>query len=119
VDPYTLLRLLKGKLAEGGVIVSSIPNIRYYRTFTKFVIHGEWDYKDHGILDRTHLRFFTKKSIIKMWEQLGFRILLTKGIHPTSSRTCKLLQVFTFGLFSDIRYKHFVSIVKAGANGAV
>ena len=112
VDPYSLLTLLKSKLAKDGVIITSIPNIRYYRVFTKFVLHGNWDYKDQGVLDKTHLRFFTYKSIIKMFEQLEFEILLIKGIHPTSSRTCKLIQLLTFSIFSDIKYKHFVSVIR-------
>lgn len=116
VDPYSLLSLLKSKLANGGVIISSIPNIRYYTVFKDFVLHGNWDYKDQGIMDRTHLRFFTRKSIIKTFEQLDFEILTMKGIHPTSSSTCKLLQLFTFGFFSDIKYKHFVSIVSPNSH---
>jgi 2-polyprenyl-3-methyl-5-hydroxy-6-metoxy-1,4-benzoquinol methylase len=91
VDPYSLLTLLKTNLAKDGVIITSIPNIRYYRVFTNFVLHGNWGYKDQGVMDKTHLRFFTYKSIIKMFEQLEFEILLIKGIHPTSSRTCKVL----------------------------
>jgi len=112
VDPYSLLTSLKAKLTRDGVIITSIPNIRYYSVFRDFVLHGNWDYKSQGIMDKTHLRFFTYKSITKMFKQLDFEILLTKGIHPTSSRTCKLMQLFTFGIFSDIRYKHFVSVVK-------
>jgi 2-polyprenyl-3-methyl-5-hydroxy-6-metoxy-1,4-benzoquinol methylase len=111
VDPYSLLTSLKTKLIKDGVIVTSIPNIRYYTVFRDFALHGNWDYKDQGIMDKTHLRFFTKKSIMKMFDQLEFNVLLTKGIHPTSSRTCKLLQLLTFGMFSDVKYKHFVSII--------
>ena len=116
-DPYTLLDSLKSKLAEGGVIVTSIPNIRYFTVFRNFVLHGNWDYKDQGIMDRTHLRFFTYKSIIKMFNNLNFNIQLTKGIHPTSSLTCKVLNVLTFGIFSDVKYKHFVSVVSVNVNG--
>lgn len=112
VDPYSLLNSLKSKAAIGGVFVTSIPNIRYYSVFKDFVFHGNWDYKDQGVLDKTHLRFFTYKSILKMWDELGFEILLTKGIHSTRSRTCRILQLLTFNFFSDIRYKHFVSIVR-------
>jgi 2-polyprenyl-3-methyl-5-hydroxy-6-metoxy-1,4-benzoquinol methylase len=112
VDPYSLLTLLKTKLAKDGVIITSIPNIRYYRVFTNFILHGNWDYKNQGVMDKAHLRFFTYKSIIKMFKELEFEVLLTKGIHPTSSRTCKIIQLLTFNIFSDIKYKHFVSIVR-------
>lgn len=112
VDPYSLLTLLKPKLTKDGVIVTSIPNIRYYTVFKDLVLHGNWDYQEQGIMDKTHLRFFTRKSIIKTFEQLDFEILTMKGLHPTSSSTFKLLQLLTFGFFSDTRFKHFVNIVK-------
>ena len=112
IDPYTLLCALKNKLSSRGVIIASIPNIRYYRTFIEFVIHGNWDYKDHGILDRTHLRFFTYKSILKMLKTLGFEILTLEGIHPTSSRTFRILNLLLLNSIKDIRYKHFAMVVK-------
>jgi len=112
VDPYSLLCSVKAKLIEKGVIIASLPNIRYYRTFIDFVIHGNWDYKDHGILDKTHLRFFTRKSIIKMFNQLGFEILELEGVHPTSSRTFRLLNMILLNSFFDVRYKHFVVVVR-------
>ena len=114
LDPSALLSALKNKLSNKGVIVASIPNIRYYRTFFDLVIHGNWDYKDHGILDRTHLRFFTYKSIVKMLKLLDFEILVLEGIHPTSSRTFKVLNVALLNSLADIRYKHFAVVVKPG-----
>ncbi len=112
IDPYNLLNEVKTKLTTNGVIVASIPNVRYYRTFIKFVLHGNWDYEDHGILDKTHLRFFTYKSIRKMMRDLGFDILVLEGIHPTSSRTFKLLNVALLSALSDVRWKHFALVIR-------
>jgi len=112
VDPYSLLIAMKQKLTSKGVIIASIPNIRYYRTFVDFALHGNWDYVDQGILDKTHLRFFTYKSIVKMFDQLGFEILLIEGIHPTSSRTLRVLNTLLLNRFADVRYIHFACIVR-------
>ena len=112
VDPYSLLCVLKTKLAKQGVIVASIPNIRYYRSFVKFVVHGNWDYKDHGILDKTHLRFFTYKSIVKLFNKLAFEISKIEGIHPTSSRTFKVLNMLLLSTIGDVRYKHFAVVAR-------
>jgi len=114
-DPYTLLTSLKSKLTRDGVIISSIPNIRYYTVFRDYVVHGNWDYRDQGVMDRTHLRFFTYKSIVKMFELLDFELLRIEGAHPTSSRSCRILRWLTFNVLSDIRHKHFITIVKAGS----
>jgi 2-polyprenyl-3-methyl-5-hydroxy-6-metoxy-1,4-benzoquinol methylase len=110
VDPYSLLRAVKSKLTPTGVVVASIPNIRYYRAFLKFVVHGDWQYEDQGIMDRTHVRFFTHKSITDTFQRLGYRILTLEGIHPTSSRTYKLLNGILLNALWDVRYKHFAVV---------
>lgn len=111
-DPESLLSALKAKLTANGVVVASIPNIRYYRVFMQLVLHGNWDYKDQGILDRTHLRFYTQKSIVKMFDRLNYEILRMEGIHPTSSRTFKILNVILFNSIADVKYKHFTVVAR-------
>lgn len=112
VNPYELLLLVKKKLTKKGVIVTSIPNIRFYRTFKDFVLRGEWDYQNKGVLDKTHLRFFTCKSILKMFDDLDFEIVMFEGIHATRSRNLKIINFFTFNFFADTKYLHYLSIVK-------
>lgn len=110
VDPYSLLLAVKPKLTASGVVVASIPNIRYYDTFVRFVVHGDWQYEDQGILDSTHLRFFTRKSIIDTFERLEYRILTMEGIHPTRSRTYKLLNRLLVNTIRDVKYMHFAVV---------
>jgi len=112
VDPYSLLNALKSKLSKTGVVVTSIPNIRYWSNFKEFVLKGNWDYKEQGIMDKTHLRFFTRKSNIKMFKKLNFQILQFEGIHPTSSITYKLTNLFLLNFLSDVKYKHYVTVAK-------
>jgi 2-polyprenyl-3-methyl-5-hydroxy-6-metoxy-1,4-benzoquinol methylase len=119
-DPYSLLLAVKPKLTRNGVVVASIPNIRYYRKFVKFVVHGDWQYEDQGILDKTHLRFFTRKSIVATFERLGYGILVMEGMHPTSSRTYRWLNAILFNALADVRYLQFAVVAKprAGSSGA-
>lgn len=112
VDPYTLLKKIKSKICGNGIVLASIPNIRYYRAFVSYALKGEWPYKEHGIFDKTHLRFFTYKSIIKMFDDTGYEILLIEGIHRTSSRTYKLLNCLLFNSLRDVGYKHFAVVAK-------
>lgn len=110
VDPYSLLRKIKRKIAPQGVIVSSIPNVRYFRNLFNIVVRGEWRYEEAGIMDKTHLRFFTRKSIAEMFASLGYRILRFEGINPTSSWRLKLLNLLTFGFFTDTKYMQFCCV---------
>ncbi|MBF0426875.1 MAG: class I SAM-dependent methyltransferase [Magnetococcales bacterium] len=73
VDPVGVLKRLRPFLSPRGVIVASIPNIRYY-AMLNHVIEGNWTYADSGILDRTHLRFFTIREMVNMLSAGGFKL---------------------------------------------
>ena len=110
INPYSILENINPKLKENGKIISSIPNIRYFRTFFKLIFKGEWTYQDRGILDRTHLRFFTKKSIIDMFDNAGYCVELHEGLKPSKSLRPVLFNIpFLFSAM-DIKYMQFVTI---------
>ena len=112
VDPYTILLSMKKKLRRGGVIVCSLPNIRYYRQLRELVVHKQWKYQDAGILDRTHLRFFTERSIKDMFRNLDFELILFKGMNPARSRNLRLLNALLLGALSDTRYPKFACVAR-------
>lgn len=112
--PWEVLAMSKKLLRSGGVIVSSIPNFRYISNLiTEIVLEGEFRYKPNGgILDDTHIRFFTSKSILRMFNDLGYRVLIHKGLHPCRSWKEKLVIFLSFGILNDSRYKQFATVVK-------
>lgn len=112
VDPYRMLTAIKTKIASGGVVVCSIPNIRYFRNLFQLVIRGEWRYEEAGIMDKTHLRFFTRKSIAEMFASLGYRICRLEGINATPSWRVALFNVATLGFFEDTRYLQFCCVAE-------
>lgn len=112
IDPYTILDSLKQKLTSEGVIVSSIPNIRYFRNLYDFVINKNWDYTDSGIMDKTHYRFFTVKSIRKMYENLGYKIIKHEGINPSRSIRPLLWNIITLNAFWDIKFCQFATVAQ-------
>jgi SAM-dependent methyltransferase len=111
-DPYTVLKKIKTKLTDKGVVVSSLPNIRYFRNFFDLVFRRNWDYTERGIMDFTHFRFFTINSIRKMYENLDYEIMTLEGINPTKSLKPWPIIILTLGLFSDIKYLQFVTVAK-------
>jgi SAM-dependent methyltransferase len=74
VDPHAVLCALRGYLKPGGLVICSIPNVRHARVVLPLLFAGDWTYKDDGILDRTHLRFFTRKTAVSLVQGAGFRI---------------------------------------------
>jgi len=73
VDPWSVVRSLKKHLTEDGVFMTSIPNVQYHKVLTG-LLKGRWEYTEAGILDRTHLRFFTRKSAIELFTENGYTI---------------------------------------------
>jgi|26BtaG_2_1085354.scaffolds.fasta_scaffold03391_2 hypothetical protein len=95
--------------AGGGLIIASIPNIRSIKVLFPLVILGEFEYADSGILDRTHLVFFTKKSVLQLFKDCGMpdvEIRAGGPVNLASAKTVmgKLTAIFnlaTFRLFQD------------------
>jgi len=73
-DPWKIIQQLVEYLKRDGVIIASIPNIRHYSSVNNLLFKGYWPYRDRGIHDRTHLRFFTKKNIIELFQDAGLNI---------------------------------------------
>ena len=74
VDPWETLSLAADNLSENGVMIASIPNIRFYNSLFNIAILGKWPYRDRGTHDRTHLRFFTIHNIKELFSQAGLVI---------------------------------------------
>lgn len=73
IDPWTTLIDLKEKLSRDGRLVVSLPNAQNWG-FVSNLLEGKWDYRGEGILDRTHLRFFTRKSVEELFWNAGLCI---------------------------------------------
>jgi len=72
---------LKCKLTKRGAIVMSVPNVRFLPNLFELMVMKDWRYREAGILDKTHLRFFTYKSLIRTLEHSGWSIDIIKGIN--------------------------------------
>ncbi len=73
-DPWAVLRAIRPLLSARGVILASIPNVRHISTLYRLAILGDWPDRERGIHDRTHLRFFTRRSIRRLFVECGYHI---------------------------------------------
>lgn len=78
VDPWQVLLNIKRYLKSDGKILVSIPNVMHI-SVVKNLINGNWTYEDAGILDKTHMRFFTLKEIHKMFRDTGYCDIYVAG----------------------------------------
>lgn len=72
-DPASVLAKLKPYFADGGYAVAAIPNIVHASVIMEMAL-GHFDYRDEGLLDATHIHFFTRASVYEVFERAGFLI---------------------------------------------
>ena len=113
--PEDSLKKIKTKLSDNGVIISSIPNIRSHKVITRFIFQGDWKYQKSGVMDYTHLRFFTSKSIKRMYENNGFEIVEHFGINKSKSLMPYVYNILLFCTALDCFYPQFATIAKKSA----
>lgn len=74
VDPWALVARVRPTLAPAGSVVACIPNMQHWSVIARLVT-GELRYEDAGLLDRTHLRWFTRTTIAEMFRDAGYAIV--------------------------------------------
>lgn len=72
-DPDRALERLLPLLTDGGQVIVSVPNMRFYLVLARLIV-DRWAYTDSGVRDRTHLRIFTRRSLVRMLENNGLRV---------------------------------------------
>ena len=87
--PEKTLAQVRQRLAPDGAALVSLPNVAYWRMRLE-LLRGRFDYTDTGLLDRTHVRFFTLKTATEMFTGAGFRIAHIAVTPPTVPRFGRL-----------------------------
>jgi 2-polyprenyl-3-methyl-5-hydroxy-6-metoxy-1,4-benzoquinol methylase len=72
-EPWRLLEQIRDVIGERGVLIASVPNFGHWYARARTAL-GLFDYDQRGVLDRGHLRFFTRRSFIRQLRDAGFRI---------------------------------------------
>jgi len=115
-DHHKFYNQVKIKCVKGAYMIGSIPNVRYIGNLHEVLIKRDWKYKNEGILDRTHLRFFTLKSITRDFLDNQYYIEKLYGINKTSFSRKSLyglkMILFQFFLGEDTQYLQFGFRVK-------
>lgn len=117
-DPDEFLESIKLKLRTNAYIIGSVPDVRYAWNLYDLLVKKDWKYTDSGILDRTHLKFFTEISLRRLLKIHNFDIEKFHGINSVfvSAKSPKelffsfvfaMLIFLSFGFYQDIRFLQF------------
>lgn len=111
VDPWQILGYVQTLLNPRGVVVASIPNVRYWGHLRHVLIEHDWKYENSGIRDKTHLRFFTRKSIIRLFREGGYHVSRIEGINKSRFTSgYQFLRRVVKPLFTDTEYLQFAVV---------
>lgn len=110
LEPEDLLIALHEHLLPGGRVLATIPSIQYAPVVWR-LIRGRWDYADIGILDRTHVRFFTRATMCEMFERAGYVVESCTGTGSVDRFVRKLAKPFVRAL-GNAQYLQFVVVAR-------
>ena len=113
VDPWTVVRRASPLLKPGGRLILSVPNIRNWKFIWRLLSRGDFHYRDAGLLDRTHLRFFVRETARDLAAAGG---LVPIGVHDAREYSAiefrNLLNTATFGATSTLIAKQWIAVAE-------
>lgn len=92
-DPWAVLSTLRSRMTDGGGCVACIPNVAHWSVIQQ-QLKGRWDYADSGLLDKTHLRFFTLETAIELFQKAGWTVLDAQPRNLWPEKTEAALKAF-------------------------
>lgn len=110
-EPWDVVAKLQTMLVPGGVIVASIPNVRHISVVAPLLLRSSWQLADDGVLDRTHLRFFTRSSAIELMTRSGLQLDLVRPLLDGQKAT-KLFGWVPIGAVRDFAALQYLVRVK-------
>ena len=87
-DPRKVLQEHVKWLSQDGVVVACIPNVQYWKVIYN-LLQGNWPQNDSGIFDKTHLRWFTRSSIVELFKSVDLNIISFQSRMPNLDQAKK------------------------------
>jgi len=100
-NPVDTIRRYTSLLRPGGSVVASVPNIAHLSVILNLLRH-RWFYSERGLLDKGHVRFFTRSSVLELFESLGFRKITLEREYRLTDRPAEHSHQTTARFFARI-----------------
>ena len=110
-DPWEALENARRRLTNEGILVVSLPNIRHRKVIKDLLLKNEFRYETSGILDISHIRFFTTKSMLRLFDECGFDVVkmepLVDKVSFIKKWRRKIINTITGGKFESLYYTQY------------
>jgi len=107
-DPWSFLSRIRPRLDRRGMLIASIPNARNVDLIGPLLLRGKWHYRAEGILDKTHLRFFTRSTALELIRECGLKVDRVLDVTPAAGSKRAIFDRATFGIFRDFLAVQFL-----------
>lgn len=111
-DPNQVVFDLSKKLKSGGSFVISVPNIRNIKILFNLIFLGRFRYEKYGLMDKTHLKWFTRSSAIELLKNDYLQFVKCKITNMTLLSKSGILNLFTLGLFKNFLATQYLVVSK-------
>lgn len=111
-DPGAILELISRRVQKPVHLLFSVPNVRYIEVLGELALLGRWTYREHGVLDRTHLRFFTRHSFRQLLAQHQGRIVKDGFTSSCKNIPFRILDTILFGALREFRYMQYAGLAQ-------
>jgi 2-polyprenyl-3-methyl-5-hydroxy-6-metoxy-1,4-benzoquinol methylase len=112
-DPWSEVKRLSALLAPGGRLIVSVPNIRHYRFIWRLVTRGDFRYREFGLLDRTHLRFFVRDTAEELATCGGLRLVSSSSVQRFGASDPRAwLNALAFGRLTPFLAKQWLVVAE-------
>jgi SAM-dependent methyltransferase len=102
VDPWQFVRRLSDALPPGAQVIASLPNVRHYKVSLPLLFEGRFDYERRGVLDETHLRFFTRRSVKQLFSRAPLSLATILPSRPPVGSPSWFAHGLTLGMLGDL-----------------
>jgi 2-polyprenyl-3-methyl-5-hydroxy-6-metoxy-1,4-benzoquinol methylase len=117
-DPNSILRATTPLIAPGGRLVASIPNVRHFHVLVPLVLHGRFDYRPIGILATDHVRFFTRATMLELFDDSGYTVDRQAPINVTTDGKRGLANRLAGGRLIEFVAPQYVVVAHPTQNGS-
>jgi 2-polyprenyl-3-methyl-5-hydroxy-6-metoxy-1,4-benzoquinol methylase len=102
LDPWLFLNRLTQALPAGTRVIASVPNVQHYKVSIPLLFAGRFEYEQAGVLDQTHLRFFTRRSARKLLSTAPLEVTQMFASRPPRWSPSWWAHVLSLGLLGDL-----------------
>jgi len=117
VDPWGILRLVPPLLTDAGMVLISLPNVSHVNVIAQLA-RGRWTYSQEGLLDRTHLRFFTPSTTMDLIEGAGLHVVRRFDQRLEGRRRLRWPAALLRPVFPHLTTLHVVTLSRASTGTA-